>query len=266
MFGTLGLEDLESTLPLLAEYGTKQFGTMHWKRSPSLAGFGDCQVASLFCPHCLEKPLSSAHFGLTTLAAMLQPWFCLHLCGSHVSNMSTLCAMLKSKLMMRHAAFSCQKKAGGFPQWRHVSGAVLIWNFGCLAHLTVLICLWSYLESEQSGFWWRYKPPASKPRFFCCSFNGLPDMTKHVKLDGSNQQTLHREKTSHAAMVQWLVEVSCLTRYQLGDDKMCWVESKLEDHVSIVQYLDNKLLLLAHFLSGFFSCTTQIWKQYLGVP
>ncbi len=122
MFGTLGFEDLESTLPLLAEYGTKQFGTMHWKRSPSLAGFGDCQVASLFCPHCLEKPLSSAHFGLTTscgnVATMILFAFMRKSCVKHVNsvchaeievNDETRCFQLPKKGRRIPTVTTCQR-------------------------------------------------------------------------------------------------------------------------------------------------------------
>lgn len=206
MFGTLGFGDLESTCTS---------GTMHWKRSWSLVGFWRLSGCWFCCVPIVWR--SCCHlqiFGQQPLAALLQPWFWLYWCASHVWNVSMLCAMLKSKLMMRHAAFSCQKKAGGFPKWRHVSGAVLIWNFGWHIRQCFLICLGSDGEIEQA-LDEDFTPPGSKLPFFWV----WPNMRNWM--DPINIHCTVRKTCGHAAMISWLVEVSCLTRCQLGDESNC---------------------------------------------
>lgn len=156
----------------------------HWKRSWSLAGFWRLSGCWRSCCHLQifgQRP--SCGIVATMILIVL-------MCKSCVKRVNAVC---HAKLMMRHAAFSCQKRQAD-SQWRHVSGAVLIWNFGWHIRQCFLICLGSDGEIEQA-LDEDFTPPGSKQHFFL-------GMTKHETLDGSNQHTLHSEK-KHVAMRPW---------------------------------------------------------------
>lgn len=123
--------------------------------------------------------------------------------------------------------FQLPKKAGGFPVTTCQRGRANL-KFR-LAHPTVFLDLSWIWWWNWAGSWWGFYPTGVKTAFFF----GY-DQTWDIGWIQSTYIAQWEKTCSHAAMVSWLVEVSCLTRCQLGDDKLRWVESNLNNQVSIV--------------------------------
>ena len=209
MFRTLGFGDLKSTFTS----GTSALKTLMISR-------WILEIVRL-----LEKLLSSADFWPTTL---------LRHCSNHDSDCIDVQVMCQTcqccvpcEVNDETRCFQLPKKAGGFPVTTCQRGRANL-KFR-LAHPTVFLDLSWIWWWNWAGSWWGFYPTGVKTAFFF----GY-DQTWDIGWIQSTYIAQWEKTCRHAAMVSWLVEVSCLTRCQLGDDKLRWVESNLNNQVSIV--------------------------------